>query len=285
MKRRISDFKKVTLFTVMALAMLAVLAPLAFAQMSAEKGDEIYQQKCSGCHSIGKGDTTRGPDLQQAGVKRSDDWLHSILEDPDELAASGDADIKELMGKFGDKVMPNLNLSDDEVGSLILFLKSDAVISGKVGCKEYPGGNAEEGRKLFVGETAQQNGGTACIACHNAGDLGPSGLGLMGGGSMAKDLTNLYATTNQCPGGALANLNYPVMTDVFRDKPLNEDEIADLSEYFKSIDKQSPPSNTVSMITLFLVGMTVFVILLIISQLIWGKRIQGVRKRLVGGSK
>jgi mono/diheme cytochrome c family protein len=43
------------------------------------------------------------------------------------------------------------------------------------------------GRAFFTGRKAFANGGAPCMACHTAGDLGP-----MGGGSLGKDLTNLY---------------------------------------------------------------------------------------------
>lgn len=287
MKRRISDFKKVVLFAVLAMALTGVMAPLALAQSDAEKGEQVFRdKKCSSCHTVGGGDTAAGPDLIDVGTKRSSDWLHEILEDPGEFAASSDPEKQALVAQFGGKVMPELGLSDADVVALLAFFNSAKFKAGDVACPEPTGGNAERGRQLFTGATAQQSGGAACISCHNAGDMSSAGLGLMGGGSLAKDLTDLYDTNKTCTGDAVASLNRPgVMGVIYAGKTLTPAETADLYEYFKSISKQSPPSSTVSLFTLALIGLAFSIILLIISQLIWGKRIQGVRKRLVGGSK
>lgn len=268
MKRRISDFKKVVLFAALAMALAAVMAPLALGQGDAGKGEQLFKDKsCLGCHSVGpEPDKPSGPNLTNSASKFNDEQLEDFIMNRPPMSAMG--------------------LSEADADALVAYFRTDKFRSGQVSCEEPRGGNAERGRQIFTGEVAFQNGGAACIACHNAGDMSSAGLGLMGGGSLAKDLTDLYDTNKSCTGNAVANLSRPgVMSVIFAGKNPTPQETADLYEYFKSISKQSPPSSTVSLFTLALIGLAFSIILLIISQLIWGKRIQGVRKRLVGGSK
>lgn len=267
MKRRIADFKKVVLFTVLALALVAVMAPLALGNGDSAQGEQIFNSKnCLGCHVVGNDpDSPSRPNLTVSVGKNSEDQLEEILRTRPPMSSLVNA---------------------DEVDPLVAYMLTDKFRSGQVSCEEPIGGNAERGRQLFAGGIAQQSGGTACIACHNAGDMSSSGLGLLGGGSLAKDLTDLYDQRKECAGKDISSLERPgVMSTLFAGKNLTPEETADLYEYFKSISNQTPPSNTVSMVTLALIGLAFSIILLIISQLIWGKRIQGVRKRLVGGSK
>lgn len=277
-----ASLKRVAIIFTVAIAGVALLVPLALAA-SAEDGARLANDRCLGCHSIGEGDSDTGPDLIDVGARRSDDWLHQILEYPNEFAASGDPEKQALASRFKGS-MPDLGLSDDEVNSIIMFLRSEKIREGVTGPR-LPPGDADRGRRLFVGEVRQTNGGSACITCHNAGDFGPEGMGPLGGGSMAADLTGIYTRLQEKRlASALGSLKYPIMVDVFQDKPLTDQEIADLVAFFKDISKQAPPSPAVSLITFAVAGIGVVIVLLIISHFIWGKRIQGVRKRLVGGS-
>ena len=47
---------------------------------SAEKGEEIFQGNCAGCHTIGKG-TLVGPDLSGVTLRREENWLIRQIKD------------------------------------------------------------------------------------------------------------------------------------------------------------------------------------------------------------
>lgn len=275
-----------TALAIFVLFFIAVAAPLAFGAVSEDNGESVVQNKCLGCHSIGQGDTDTGPDLINVASKRSDAWLEDIIEDPDKLVAAGDPQMIELMAKYGGRKMPKLGLGDEDVSSVILFLKSKKLAEGVVGGPKLPPGDASRGKALYVGEARMVNGGTACIACHNAGSIGPSGTGPLGGGVLAKDLTDVYPRFKENRlASALNTLQFPLMTDIFKDRQLTDQEKADLIAFFKQVSEQQPASHTTTLIIFALTGIGGFLIILLISQLVWGKRIHSVRKQLVGGSK
>lgn len=288
MKKRHLAWKKAVLIAAVSIAGAAVLAPAAYGAVSEDNGEQVFQNKCMGCHSLGEGDSDSGPDLATVATRRSDDWTLNIIKDPDGLIASGDPQATELVAKFGGRKMPKLGVSDEDANSIILFLKSKKVAEGGVGGLQLPPGDASRGRALFTGKTGMANGGTPCIACHNAGNIGPSGIGPMGGGVMAKDLTDVYTRLKEKSlASALNTLQYPVMQDIFKERRLNLQEIADLTAFFKEVSGQKPPSRTATLLIFALIAAAGFLLLLLVSQLIWGKRMHGIgiRKQLVGGSK
>ncbi|MBI4041506.1 MAG: cytochrome c [Deltaproteobacteria bacterium] len=86
-----------------------------------EAGKKIFQAKgCNACHTIGQG-TLSGPDLKGVLERRSKSWLLSWLKDPDAAFAKKDPIAMEMLGKFFTK-MPNLALSDDEIGKVLSYI-------------------------------------------------------------------------------------------------------------------------------------------------------------------
>ena len=97
-------------------------------------------------------------------------------------------------------------------------------------------GDAVRGRALFLGERGLEQGGASCISCHAV-----SGLSQLGGGSLGKDLTNLHKRLGEAGIKAMLDgLQFPVMREAYRSKPLSESEKADLIAYFKQVSSQKP---------------------------------------------
>ncbi|MBI3013128.1 MAG: c-type cytochrome [Elusimicrobia bacterium] len=108
--------------------------PVAFA------GQRLYSSlNCAYCHKIGGRGGTIGPELDKGAGDESEEWLEKHFRDP-QLTSPGSA-------------MPKLNLLEDEIQSLVAYIKS--LSSG--------GGFTEEAPKLF-----QEN----CAACHKLGQEG-----------------------------------------------------------------------------------------------------------------
>jgi hypothetical protein len=72
------------------------------------------------------------------------------------------------------------------------------------------------------------------------------------------------------------------MQGVFAGKPLTAEEQADLLAFFAEADQATaaPPSNNFVWI-----GLGGFVVLGLLGQFTWRKRLTGVRKSLLGGAK
>ena len=89
---------------------------------SAEKGEEIFQGNCAGCHTIGKG-TLVGPDLSGVTLRREENWLIRQIKDPDGLIAEKDPAALKLLKDFN-MPMVALGLSDIEIAAIISYLKN-----------------------------------------------------------------------------------------------------------------------------------------------------------------
>ena len=89
---------------------------------SAEKGEELFQGNCAGCHTIGKG-TLVGPDLSGVTLRREENWLIRQIKDPDGLIAEKDPAALKLLKDFN-MPMVALGLSDTEIAAIISYLKN-----------------------------------------------------------------------------------------------------------------------------------------------------------------
>lgn len=87
------------------------------------RGEDIFRNKCSDCHSIGGGDSI-GPDLHNISLKRDKEWLVNWIKNPDEMLAKGDSTANELFQKFSKLPMPNLGITDSEVDDILFFIST-----------------------------------------------------------------------------------------------------------------------------------------------------------------
>lgn len=251
----------------------------------AEKGEALFQQKCGACHTIGKGKLV-GPDLQGVGQRLSRDWLERFIAAPSKMYAAKDPIALKLLKEFAIP-MPDLGLSKEEVDAVVSYLEGPTEAEHHPPASSQPAatpsakaGDAGVGKELFMGTIRLQNGGPGCMACHTV-----AGIGSLGGGVLGPDLTHAY----QRFGGAglasvLGTMPFPTMQGIFKGKPLTQSEQADLLAFFAQ-ENQKNVAPTASAWSFAGVGLGGFIILTGASQLLWGKRLKGVRKRLVGGGR
>ena len=90
---------------------------------AAETGQQIYQSKCTACHTIGKGKLV-GPDLAGVTSRREESWLKRQIKEPDRLIAENDPIAMQLLQEANNVSMVPLGLSDAEVVAVIAYLKS-----------------------------------------------------------------------------------------------------------------------------------------------------------------
>lgn len=138
-------------------------------------------------------------------------------------------------------------------------------------------GNIENGRGLFMGKVHFQNDGPPCMGCHSVGQNG-----LLGGGAMGPDLTNVSTRRSQDEiVSILANSGStisPVMQPIFLDYPLSESEQADLIAFLDASTGQPETDMEVWVLGISLVG---FVVVVALFGYIYRGRLRGVRKALV----
>lgn len=114
-------------------------------------------------------------------------------------------------------------------------------------------GDVENGQKLFMGYAHLEHEGPPCMGCHSVGDNG-----LLGGGAMGPDLTNVSTRRNDTEIlGILSNTGTdisPVMQPIYVTDPLTAEEQADLLAFMKSSIGQPESDKELLVLGISIVG-------------------------------
>ncbi len=259
----------------------------AYAATPVENGQAIFEQKCKSCHTIGGGRAV-GPDLKGINSRPDTDWLVRFMVAPDKLISQGDARAKQLVQEYGFP-MPNLGLSEGDAKAVLAYIESQSGIPPAATPAPQPDkqnvlpsqGDAGTGKGIFTGTVPMKNGGPPCLSCHDV-----SGIGLIGGGTVGKDLTGSYAGMGDAGlTSVLKAYPFPMMKEIYTAKPVTDEETANLLAFLNEAGtaQQSSSSRT----PIFLIASSAGALLAFgVFQLVWRGRLAGVRRPLVkGGSK
>lgn len=140
-------------------------------------------------------------------------------------------------------------------------------------------GSSSRGELLFSGRVHFHNRGPACISCHSIG-----GLTFPNGGTLGPDLTNAYTILGQ-PGAqaAIHTLYFGVMTPIYDQHPLTPDEQADLLAFLKQSETTKQPQWITQCLILAALGLAG--IFLLITAVLWRRRLRSVRGALVNRAR
>lgn len=265
----------IPLLLVMIVGVLAAALALepGLAQ-SPPEGATIFDDNCAGCHSIGGGDLV-GPDLAGVTQRRDRQWLVDFISDPEKILASDDPIASDLLKQYGGVIMPSQGLSQDQVAAILLYLES------KIGnadlqpaARELLAGDAGSGEALFMGNSHFENGGPPCMGCHNV-----DSKGLLGGGALGPDLTNVSTRYSEAGlAAAMASIPWPTMLPIYDEHPLTPGEQADLIAFLKTTTGQPETDRELLILGLSLAGLLAAVIL---AGFVYRRRLKGVRRPLV----
>jgi cytochrome c2 len=238
-----------------------------------QEGEQLFQNNCAACHSIGAGDLI-GPDLQDITQLRDRDWLLQFITQPDKVLASNDPIAQELLQKY--KIpMPNLGITDAQAQSLLAYLEGPGPDSG-VTAVVLTGGQSQAGEALFSGRVAFINGGTPCMACHST-----AGLNAIGGGTLGPDLTHVYGRMGDAGlSAALVGLPFPSMQGIFTNYPLTTQEQADLFAYFQETDQQPAQTSALDSNIVWGVGAAGAIFLFGGMLVFWPRQRESISARL-----
>lgn len=266
-----------TIFVGVVLLFFTITGAASYDRQTVDQGQQLFQQKCASCHTIGGGKLV-GPDLQGVTGLRERTWLQEFILDPNSKFDSGDPTALQLLQEFNNIKMPNMGLSKADVDSILLFLESSSGVVQPTAPPAAVSGAAAAGQRLFTGQTQLANGGTACNACHSI-----SGSGLLDGGTLGPDLTQVYTRYGE-PGltAAISTVNFPTMIGIFGAKPLTPQEASDLVAYFKETNAQPAPAG--SKIGLYLaISGGLALVLFIILLIFWPRQRQSISDKLRAG--
>lgn len=89
---------------------------------TAEKGQYLFQIRCSACHTIGHG-VRVGPDLLGVTNTRQREWLLRFIREPDVMLQDKDPIAMALFKEYKGVQMPNMRLGPGDVLWIVNFLK------------------------------------------------------------------------------------------------------------------------------------------------------------------
>jgi len=259
---------------------LCVLSPSVFAQ------DPVadFKQNCTSCHTIGGGRLT-GPDLKNVTQKKERDWLVRFMADPRAMIDSGDPYVLELYAQARNAVMPTLpGMTRGRAEALLTMIEEESKLEKSqffgvhISERPFTENDVEQGSLLFKGSRPLKNGGPACISCHTV-----QGLGALGGGTLAPDLTTVFERYEgrKALSTWLSSPATPTMQSVFRNAPLDANEILPLVAFFQQTLQRNPEDTAPSRLNFVLLGLGGTMVVLGFFDVLWKGRFRSVRRSLV----
>jgi mono/diheme cytochrome c family protein len=211
-----------------------------------------FMSRCSGCHSVGKGDVV-GPDLKGVTSRHDRNWLHLFIHSSQSVIQAGDASAMALFEKYKHQKMPDHPLSVAEIDQVLAFIEKGGPDAGKPAIRHARTATVaetERGRQLFLGIRRLANAGAACIQCHAVEDVG------LAGGTLACDLTRSYIKYQDWGmTRAIQGAELPLMASIYRDRPVTEDEAFALKAFlYRSARSPIHPPRTGALRMLTLLG-------------------------------
>jgi mono/diheme cytochrome c family protein len=162
---------------------------LAASPASSAEAKTIFRQRCTACHTFGRG-VKVGPDLKGVTERRTQDWLLRFVRGSSSVIRSGDPIATKLFRDFKQERMPDWpDLSTEQVLAIINYFAADGPLQKEPDERDATtatAGEIEIGRKLFQGAVRFNYGGRPCQTCHAIRDRESSG------GSLGPDLTGAY---------------------------------------------------------------------------------------------
>lgn len=264
----IKDFRWLALLLLVLFFMRVPQVQAAPLAQDPVTGQQTFQSVCVSCHTIGGGNLV-GPDLAGVTERRDAAWLKRFIVEPDKVLAEGDPIATQLLAEFNNVPMPNMGVSANQADDILAYLAdpeaaaapaaapAEGAAAGPVaaapsGKAPSLAGYAPSGERLFSGATPLAAGGMPCIACHSV-----EGVGLLGGGSLGPDLTQVH--TRYGGGGtglaaALTTLPFPSMQSIYATRQLTPAEQADLQAFFARSAQQAVAPQPLTRLLLLLTG-------------------------------
>lgn len=267
-------------FVVVAGAALSLCA----LQLQAQDAAADFRQTCMSCHTIGGGRLT-GPDLKDVHKRRDREWIISFVKNPQAMIAKGDETAMKLLEEARGVVMPSFpTMTRARAETLIDLIAAESALEQsafkgvQLSDRPFTPEDVETGRRLFTGEQRLAGGAAPCISCHAV-----QGIGGLGGGTLAPDLTTVFERyeNRTVLASWLTAPATPTMQSMFSTVPLTQDEVLALTAYFENTLQRNPADPSASRLNFLLIGLGGTVLILGLFDVLWKKRLRSVRRALV----
>ncbi len=269
----------------------AVLIVLLFVQSPGQCQDspDFFRQNCMNCHTVGGGRLT-GPDLKDVSQRKDREWLIGFMMNPKAYIDRGDPYAIKILEESRNVPMPVLpGMTRERCENLLDLIDAESKLDEsqfkglQISNKPFTDADRVLGRDIFLGKKRLVAGGAACISCHSMHDTP-----MLGGGSLAtdrrvSDLTNVFERLDgrKSLSAWLAAPATETMQPIFKNHPMDSDEIHALVAYFESSAGKSPAQSASSRIAFLLTGLLGAAAVVFGFDAIWKRRFHSVRQPLV----
>ncbi|MHC5210709.1 MAG: c-type cytochrome [Planctomycetota bacterium] len=266
------------------LCVLGALAGTALGQGPSEEAYKYFELNCQSCHTIGGGKLA-GPDLKGLFERRDRDWLVPYILNPKAVIDSGDAYAQEIFREAKGVYMPTPpGITKDMAGKLLDVIEVESGLEEsrfkglQISDRPLTDYDLARGRRLFEGSEAFLSGAPACFSCHTL-----EGSGGLGGGRLGLDLTTAFARL-EGRNALAAWLSAPpsaVMAPIFRETPLEGEEVLALVAYLKNAGEGGAEEAESGVLAFLLAGCGLGAVLLVLFDVLWHGRYRATRRPLV----
>src|SRR5450432_384977 len=175
---------------VLTVAMAGFLILPAFGAADPSSAKSIFEKRCTGCHTYGKG-VKVGPDLKGVTDRHNRGWLLKFIRSSSSVIQAGDPTAVSLFVQYKKERMPDwTEFTPQQIGAIIDYFAADGPAQKEPDERHANTASAAEievGRRLFQGKAPLSGGGSACVTCHSI-----RSTGWAPGGSLGPDLTSTY---------------------------------------------------------------------------------------------
>lgn len=261
-----------------------LLAGVGSAVAYGQDTPDYYRANCMNCHTIGGGRLT-GPDLKDVVKRRDAEWLIGFMQNPKAVVDSGDAYAAKIVEESRGVVMPTApGMSRYRAEQIIKLIEAESKLEKsqfqgiRISNKPFTEADRIAGREIFIGARKLTKGGAACNACHSMHDLSA-----LGGGRLGPDLTRVYERLKgrKSLSAWLMAPATETMQPIFKNRPLEAEEIHALAAYFEDSAKHGEADASVNRMAFLLLGLGLAAGTIFLFDVVWKGRFHSVRRPLV----
>lgn len=283
-KKDLSAIKTPFKSLLVILGLLTIVPASNFAQETAD----FFKLNCASCHTIGGGRLT-GPDLKNISQRKDQAWLIKFIQDPKAVIDAGDSYAVELLKEYKGTLMPTIpGITRARAEALLKLIDEESkleksqFVGVQLSDRPFTSKDVEIGRDIFMGKVSLINGAPACYSCHTV-----HGITGLGGGTLAPDLTTVFERYEgrKTLEAWLSAPATPTMQSVYKNHPLDPEEILPIVAYFQYTLQRNPEDTSTARLNFILFGLGGALIVLVIFDVIWNKRFRAVRRPMVLAKK
>lgn len=104
-----------------SIAFILLITGFSFFANAQTQGEKLFKSTCVACHTVGKGKLV-GPDLKGVNKKYDEKWLISFIRSSQALVKKGDARAVKTFNENNKIPMPDNNLSDADIKSILAYI-------------------------------------------------------------------------------------------------------------------------------------------------------------------